>query len=200
MMAMTVLSDANAFCSARQLSEILGISQRQIERLTASRVLEVTRGKLRHRYQLATAVKSYLAYQKQYVTEQAKGADDAGYMRARARRMAALAQQAEFELEIQKGKMYYAVDVEHALTTMITACKARLLAMPSRVMHQLVGRTDPRETNKIVGDEIYSALTELSEGKWRNSVNFRREQERYLKSLDVTEEMVNGEKPSAVAG
>lgn len=44
----------------------------------------------------------------------------------------------------------------------ITATKNRLLALPSRLMHPLVGRTEPREIYALIDAEIRRALTELT--------------------------------------
>lgn len=189
MMRVQARQQSTAFCSARQLPEIVGVTQRQIERLTASRVLKVTRGKLRNRYRLADSVQRFLNYQCDVVREKSASNNDE-YEIARTRRMTAAAESAELDLQLKKGKLHRQDDIEFCLTQMLTAFRQRTLAIPSRVMHRLLGLTNARQANQIVDDEIRLALNELSEGKFKDSVEFRRAKTAYVESRGLPPEII----------
>jgi hypothetical protein len=63
---------------------------------------------------------------------------------------------------------------------MITACKQRLLALPSRCCHPLQAKTNPAEIAEILRVEIYYALKELSE---YDPAKFEAANEEYLASI-----------------
>jgi hypothetical protein len=79
------------------------------------------------------------------------------------------------------------------MTQMLTAAKQRLMAIPSRVMHRLVGVTDARKINQIVDDDIRLALTELSESKFKDSLEFKNAQRRYLQSKGIDPDIAEDE-------
>jgi hypothetical protein len=79
---------------------------------------------------------------------------------------------------------------------MLSAFRSRCLSIPSRTMHALVGVKNAMEANQIVEREVRVALTELSEGKFKQSLEFREAQSRYLESKGIPHEMQrNGETP-----
>jgi phage terminase Nu1 subunit (DNA packaging protein) len=194
-MPIVSLASANAICSALQLGEILGVTDRRVRQLTKDGVLKCARTKLNGmHYRLGESVQRFLKHRDDCLSTQFDK-NEGDYEMARARRMRAAAESAELDLAVKKGFYHRADDIEFCVTQMLTAAKQRLLAIPSRVMHPLVGRTNPRETNQIVDDEIRLALTELSEGKFKNSLSYRRAHTAYLKSRgfspDVIAEMAN---------
>jgi len=65
---------------------------------------------------------------------------------------------------------------------MITACKQRLLALPSRCCHSLQAKTNPAEIAEILRDEVEAALRELSE---YDPAKFEAATEEYLASIGV---------------
>jgi hypothetical protein len=91
---MIELASVDAVCSARQLGDVIGVSSRQIERLTVDGVLKTVRGsgKFRaRRYRLSDAVQAYLRHERDCLREKLSrnGSDD--YEGARTRRMNAIA-------------------------------------------------------------------------------------------------------------
>jgi hypothetical protein len=77
--------------------------------------------------------------------------------------MSALADIEQLRLKRIHGKLHRAEDVEFCLTQMITACRQRLLALPSRCCHSLQAKTNPAEIAEILRNEVETALRELSE-------------------------------------
>jgi hypothetical protein len=91
-----------------------------------------------------------------------KDPNEARFRAARAAREEANAKLAEIELDAKRGFYHRADDVEFFWTQTVTACKARILAVPSRICHALRGQTDLVKINGIITDELYAALEELS--------------------------------------
>jgi phage terminase Nu1 subunit (DNA packaging protein) len=190
---MPTVTLANTICTAAELSEVLGVTDRRVRQLTHDGVLKCARSKNgvgRYRYRLADSVQRFVSYEKESATELVKHDDD-DYNRARGKRMAAMAALAELELAVKRGEYLRKDDVGFWVTLMIRNFRDRCLAIPSRTMFQLVGLTDAREANKVVGNEINIALTELSETKLREC--FKEEREAYLESQGAGLSQLNGE-------
>jgi len=202
-----VSANANKLCSAAGLAEILGVTDRRVRQLVRDGILKSAQSRLNGmHFRLAESVQRFAKYKCDLVSEKLE-ASNGEYDRARAKRMAAMAAMAELELKAKQGFYFRRDDIDFHLTHMITACKQRLLAIPSRVMHRLLGLTNAREANQIVDDEIRLALTEVSEAKWKNTVEFLQAQAAYLreqglqddeieKMRDERERRRNGEKPA----
>src|SRR5262245_38503498 len=97
------------------------------------------------------------------------------------------------ELAHRKGLLHHADDVEFVMTQMLTAFKARTLAIPSRVSRSLIGKTDFKQIFDIMMREIEVCLLELS-GYDRNK--FAQENREHLESKGVDFSALN-EPPAA---
>jgi phage terminase Nu1 subunit (DNA packaging protein) len=147
-----------------QLALLFGVSVRHVLRLTASGVLarrtedgEVIKG----RYDLLPAIRAYCGYLRQ--AARLDHAGESAFRRERNKKMEAEAEVAELKLKLYKRKLHRTEDVEFVMTTMLTALKSRLLAIPSRTTRQLIGKTNSQEIHGLLFGEIESALRELSE-------------------------------------
>ena len=76
--------------------------------------------------------------------------------------MAAHAETAELALQLQRGQLHRASDVEFCMTNMLTFFKQRVLAIPARVCRQLIGKRGFREIYDVIMEEIVVCLRELS--------------------------------------
>jgi phage terminase Nu1 subunit (DNA packaging protein) len=193
---MNFLASPDVVCTRQQLSEVLGLTTRTVDRLALDGLFKPVRGKFNgsgKRYRLSVSVQAYLKHRSEVIKKQCdNGAGDA-YNNARARRMEALAAKEELSLAAQQGLYHRADDIEFFMTQMLTAAKQRLMAIPSRVMHRLVGVTDARKINQIVDDDIRLALTELSESKFKDSLEFKNAQRRYLQSKGIDPDIAEDE-------
>jgi len=88
--------------------------------------------------------------------------EDADYNAARARKMEADAQMAELELLQAKGKLVPAEDVAGAWTDVLSAMKARLLALPSVCAPVCATETELATIQSILENQVREALDELS--------------------------------------
>jgi hypothetical protein len=75
--------------------------------------------------------------------------------------MIAVAEAAELQLAVLKGKLHRTEDVEFIMTNRDSAIRARLLAITARVGRLLVGQTDLARIHELLNAEIYSALDSL---------------------------------------
>ena len=69
---------------------------------------------------------------------------------------------AEVTLAEKKRVLIPADSVQTHWSAMVSNCRARLLAIPSRLALSLAGVTDPHEINDIARGLVYESLTELS--------------------------------------
>ena len=99
----------------------------------------------------------------EYVRDQAIAGDPSEwlYNEARAKRMRATAELTQLELRAKRGELLKAARVDREVMNVLSAVRNHLLGIPSRVMHQLVGKTNPTEINMIVRDEVHRALREV---------------------------------------
>lgn len=155
------LADANAVCTARQLGDVLGLTVRHVQALQVEGVLRKARGKL-HGYKLAENVRRYLAYQRKYVAAECRK-QTAAYDVARTRRMSALAESEELELQIARGDMIRRSRVVLVMTSMLATIKNHVLAIPSRCTRQVVGQKDVLKVRGVLDAACRDCLREASE-------------------------------------
>lgn len=144
------------FVSTSELSELLGVTTRWIQKLTEEGALvRVARGK----YDLAASIKSYIEYtieKEKPENELDKHTEEALWTRARR-------EKTELELKIMRGELHRGVDVERVVGDQLAAFKARLLSLPSKYAPQLVGKTEILTIKEKLKEGIFEALDELSE-------------------------------------
>lgn len=79
----------------------------------------------------------------------------------------ALARLRELELAEREGKLVSIDDIEMVWSKLIATCRARLLALPSRVATELAAETSAQRCQEIVRRELYDALAELSQSDFK---------------------------------
>jgi phage terminase Nu1 subunit (DNA packaging protein) len=160
------LNDVDAIVTPKQLAEIIGCSARQIDVLRTEGVLKSVRSwKFRgQRFRLSDAVQACLRHERERLREQfaSRNGSSSAYEAARTRRMAALALVEEAKARQVTGELIERAQVVAVMTHVITHTKSRLLAVPTSCMHQLVGKSSPRETREIVHERIVAALRDLA--------------------------------------
>jgi phage terminase Nu1 subunit (DNA packaging protein) len=147
-----------------QLAELLLLSERRIQQLTRAGVLkhaydEQDGHELRGRFRWVEAIQAYIRYLRQEFGSE--DVTETKFLDARSRRMIAVAEAAELQLAVLKGKLHRTEDVEFIMTNRDSAIRARLLAIPARVGRLLVGQTDLNEIRDLLNAESYSALNSL---------------------------------------
>ena len=84
------------------------------------------------------------------------------YDEARTRKMNADAEIAELELAKIRGTLCLTADVVIAWETVLHACKAKFLSMPSKAAPLLANETDIAMIKDVLEEQIREALSELS--------------------------------------
>jgi phage terminase Nu1 subunit (DNA packaging protein) len=168
------------------VAKFLLLSPHRIRQLAAEGVLERAVDKktgkaLRGRFGLLSAVNNYIRYLRSKLAGSAGKEEE--YTRVRARRMAANASIEELRLKRIRGELHYSADVQFVMAQMLTACKQRLLAVPSRCAPYLAGKSQTTgEIAEAIRIEIYDALKELAD---YDPARFEAANEEYLASIGV---------------
>lgn len=84
------------------------------------------------------------------------------YDEARTRKINAEAEIAELQLEKIKGTLCLTDDVVKAWESVLHACRAKLLAVPSKISPVLAAEDDPAVVRDRLEDQIREALAELA--------------------------------------
>lgn len=148
--------DKSYIVTTQQISEIFGMTPRNIQLLTNKGVfVKVAHGK----YDLRESIKKYV----ESLLEKAGPADGEidnhkeNGLWIRARR-----EKTELEVKIIKGELHRSVDVERVMNDMLGAYRARLLSLPSKMAPQLIAHTDIPIIKDKLKDAILEAMQELA--------------------------------------
>lgn len=152
--------------AAEELADLLNITKRRVYQLIDEEVIpKGSRGK----YDLKSAIQGYVAYLQKLAANKGNSPEQKDY---RNRLLKAQAEKAELELDVLKEKYLEAEWVEFTWSDMVVTFRSRMLAIPSKLVRSLAAAGgDFAKIQKILEDEIYDALTELSEKDYddRNS-------------------------------
>jgi phage terminase Nu1 subunit (DNA packaging protein) len=72
-------------------------------------------------------------------------------------------QMIELEKAQREGQLLDREDVRSEWLKRIGIARSRLLSVPSRTAHQVVGKSDERQIENIIRTEIYQALSDLAQ-------------------------------------
>lgn len=81
----------------------------------------------------------------------------------RARLAAAQADKTEIEVEILRGKVFKAEQIERAWTDMIANCRSRLIVIPTKLAPILSAEKDQKKIESSIRDAVFDALNELKD-------------------------------------
>jgi len=87
--------------------------------------------------------------------------DDLDLTQERARLAKAQADKTELQLEVENGNLLLVDEVESTWADIVTAIRAKLLSLPTRISPQLIDLTQP-EMESVLQEQIYEALEELA--------------------------------------
>ncbi|PAQ15058.1 hypothetical protein CD798_08425 [Bacillaceae bacterium SAOS 7] len=139
-----------------EISEILGLTTRRIQQLAKEGALvRSSHGK----FDLPASISSYIDYlveKNQTDEELDKTTEEALWTRARRKK-------AELELQIMRGELHRSEDVQRVMNDMLGAFRARLLALPTKMAPQVVGKTEIPPIKDILKSAVYEAMNELSD-------------------------------------
>jgi phage terminase Nu1 subunit (DNA packaging protein) len=147
------------------MAKVLLITPQHVRKLTGRGVLararDVDGTELMGRYELIANVHAYIKYLRELA--RLDDASQSRYELLRNEKMASESAMAQIALKKAKGQVLKTSAVEFVMTNLITATKAHMLAIPSRVARLLVGVTSFQVIYDLIYTEIEMALRELSQ-------------------------------------
>jgi phage terminase Nu1 subunit (DNA packaging protein) len=151
------LGKNNHVVSTKEISEILGVTTRRIQQLAQDNALvRFSHGN----YDLPASIQKYITYMTEAGSladgELDKAQEEAKWTQARRKKT-------ELELQIMKGELHRSEDVQLVMSDMLGNFRARLLALPSKIAPQLLGKTDIIPVKDLLKSAVYEALNELSD-------------------------------------
>lgn len=139
------------------VAKVLNLSERRVQQLVSEGVLpKPVKGK----YDLIACVQAYIKYLQERAFGNGAAPQDTHFERARLLR--AQADKTELEVDTLRGNLIPIEQVESDWLTMVTSCRARLLAIPSKTALHIVALQEPEEIERFLKRSMYEALTELA--------------------------------------
>lgn len=120
------------------------------------------------RYKLKN-VTEYIDYQRgltqkrKIKAEPKKGALDPE--QERARKDSLMADKIELEVQLKRGELVDAKEIETEFTNLVLEVKNKVMALPSRLAPRLELETEAREIEQIIDKEVRDALSALARGE-----------------------------------
>jgi len=138
--------------SARELAELLGISERRVNQLVNEGVL---RRELEGNFDLTQSIATY--YENKYANK-----DEDSYWEERALHEAAKRKLAELDLARKQNMSHDAGDVERVMTDLLSNLRSQLLGVPAKMAVHLENKSRTVIMDELA-KEIESRLSELSD-------------------------------------
>jgi phage terminase Nu1 subunit (DNA packaging protein) len=179
------------------LSALTVVSERQLQRMVKDGVIPLAENKhgqpMRGKFVLGEAVPHFIENLRDTLVT--RDPAKAAFAVDRARKMKIEADSAQLDLDEKRGEMVRVCDIEFEVTQVIRNLRDGVRAVPSKVMHRLIGLKDPREANTIVAETIDAVLRRCADGHIVDVKRWRRENRAYLRSQgfssDAIDERVN---------
>jgi phage terminase Nu1 subunit (DNA packaging protein) len=146
--------------STNTLANIFEITDRRVRQLVEEGVLEKVKN---GRFELIPTVKRYITYLKTKTDSKSETSVEIDYMSEKAKHEKAKREIAELELAEMKGTMHKAEDVEREMNDMLSAFRAKILSMPSKLAPVLIAQNEIAFIENLLQEEVYNALNELAE-------------------------------------
>jgi len=148
---------ANNVVPLKTIARTLDLTERRVNQLVKEGTLPKTE---RGRYELIPVVQAYIKFLREKSVNTDVGADD--YAAQRTRLTKAKADMAEMEKDQMANSLIPASDVGDAWEAMVSNMRAKMLSLPTKVATSVFVSEDVSETKRIIKEQVYEALTELS--------------------------------------
>jgi phage terminase Nu1 subunit (DNA packaging protein) len=139
------------------IAKLFGISERRIQQLAQDGIIPKPE---KNQYELVGCVRAYINYLQQRAFGKGVAPQDTHLERARL--LKAQADMAEIDLAQKTGELVTVERVEADWLTMVSACRAKLLSIPTKSAYQVSNLKDTHEIEKFLKRTIHEALTELA--------------------------------------
>lgn len=141
--------------SARQLGEILGITERQVNRIAEKG--DVFQRDLNGTFDVVQCVHDY------YKTKFCHEDYSVELEREKVKHERIKREKSELLLAKMRNELHEAPIIEEVITGMLVTFRNRMLGIPSKLAPQVIGQRSIAKISELIGKEINEALTELSE-------------------------------------
>ena len=140
------------------IAKLFGLSERRVQQLAQEGIIPKPE---KNQYELVGSVRAYINYLQQRAF--GKGAAPQDTHLERARLLKAQADMAEIELAERTGNLVTVERIEADWVAMVTACRAKLLGIPTKTAYQISNLKDPEEIENFLKRTIHEALSELAD-------------------------------------
>ena len=150
--------DFDEVIKVRELAEILGLSERQVQRLAKDGVIKKNdKGK----YLFYKSIRNYIDYLRELEStpqqlQEEKLKNEIDYLKTRDRKE-------NIKIKILEADLHEANDVKRVMNNIIAGFKGQLQTIPYKLAPLIIGVENLGELQEIISDNINSILKELSE-------------------------------------
>ena len=145
-----------------EIAEHLDITPDWVSKLKGQNVLPHTPGKQMDIDRCRIAYINYLRNKARLTRD----TDNGTITEHKSRLTSAQADKAEMEVQVLSSSLLKAEDVKETWITFVSNVKAKLLNIPAKLAHQIVGLEHYAEAEELLMNEIYEALNELSNDEY----------------------------------
>ncbi len=139
------------------IARFLNLTERRVQQLARDGIIpKAEKGK----YDLVRCVQHYVRYLQDRAYGNADAPRDTHHERARL--IKAQADKTELEVAALRNQLIPIETIEHDWMQQVSACRMRLLAIPSKSAFQIAALKEPTEIERFLKRAIYEALSELA--------------------------------------
>jgi phage terminase Nu1 subunit (DNA packaging protein) len=139
------------------IARFLNLTERRVQQLARDGIIpKAEKGK----YDLVRCVQQYVRYLQDRAYGNADAPRDTHHERARL--IKAQADKTELEVAALRNQLIPIETIEHDWMQQVSACRMRLLAIPSKSAFQIAALKQPTEIERFLKAAIYEALSELA--------------------------------------
>ncbi len=163
--------------NSKELSKILGKSERYIQLLVKSEHITTIKKGKNNTYDLYKVIQEYIEYvseknKKEFTSlEDEKINEEIRYKRAKASK-------AILELEELEGRMHAAEDVEEMTMNLVLTIRSYLLSLPGKLAVELTIINEETKIAEIIKKEVYDILSDLAHYEYNPKEYQKRVRER----------------------
>ena len=139
------------------IAKLFGISERRVQQLAQDKVIPKA---VRGQYELVGSVRGFINYLQQRAFGKGVAPQDTHLERARL--LKAQADMAEIDLAERTGSLVTVDRVEADWMDMVSACRAKMLSIPTKTAYQIAHLENPQEIEKFLKRIIDEALAEMA--------------------------------------
>jgi phage terminase Nu1 subunit (DNA packaging protein) len=145
--------------TSKELAEVLGVTQRQVQLLASRGVLPQLR---RDRFNLCTAVQAHTAYREGITEERLGASGPESYGEGRRRKIWEETKRLEAQRLVRENRMVDRERVVDSWITIYAGLKTTLWGVPTRLAPYLARLSDPHECEALLRRELRAVMNRLA--------------------------------------